>query len=268
VDEATRFLIEYGLLLVFAWVFLDQAGFPVPAIPALLAAGALVGEGHMALAPLVAVATLACLPSDLIWYQIGRHRGASVLRLLCKISLEPDSCVRNTEEVFARHGARSLLVAKFVPGYQTVAPPMAGMLRMRLGRFLLFDTLGAFLWAVAFILPGVVFHAQLGEIATLAAGMGRSLFLLLALVLAGYIGWKFFQRQRFIRSLRIARISPAELKSRMDGGEPVHIVDLRHSLEFEAEPVTLPGANRMAVEEIEGRHDEIPRDRDIVLYCT
>ena len=267
-EEATGFLIEHGLLLVFAWVSLDQVGLPIPAVPLLLAAGALAGEGQLELGSLVAVVTAACLPSDLIWYQLGRVRGASVLRLLCKISLEPDSCVRNTENVFARHGARSLLVAKFVPGYQTVAPPMAGMLGMRLPRFLLFDALGALLWATAFVVPGYVFHAQLGEIASLAQETGQSLFLLLALALAAYIAWKYLQRQRFIRSLRIARISPAELKSRIDAGENLEIVDLRHSVDFEADPVTLPGATRLTVEEIEERHDEIPRDRDIILYCT
>lgn len=268
VDEAIQFLVRQGYTVLFVWVLVEQIGLPLPAIPLLLAAGALAGAGRLNIAIAIGVAVLAALLSDIVWYQIGRHRGSQVLQLLCRISLEPDWCVRRTEDVFARHGARSLLVAKFIPGLNTVAPPLAGIFRMRLPRFLLFDSLGALLWAGGFAGLGYLFSQQLERVAASALRLGTSLVGVLVGGLAAYIIWKYVQRQRFLRQLRIARISPEELKRKLDAGEDVVIVDLRHSLDFQAKPHTIPGALRLPVEELEQRHHEIPSNRDIVLYCT
>ncbi len=268
VDEAIQFLVRQGYTVLFVWVLVEQIGLPLPAIPLLLAAGALAGAGRLNIAIAIGVAVLAALLSDIVWYQIGRHRGSRVLQLLCRISLEPDWCVRRTEDVFARHGARSLLVAKFIPGLNTVAPPLAGIFRMRLPRFLLFDSLGALLWAGGFAGLGYLFSQQLERVAASALRLGTSLVSVLVGGLAAYIIWKYVQRQRFLRQLRIARISPEELKRKLDAGEDVVIVDLRHSLDFQAKPHTIPGALRLPVEELEQRHHEIPSNRDIVLYCT
>ncbi len=267
-DDAIHFLLQHGYIVLFAWVLAEQIGLPLPAVPFLFAAGALGGSGRLNLGLAIGVAVLASLLSDVIWYEIGRRRGSRVLQLLCRISLEPDSCVRRTEDVFARHGARSLLVAKFIPGLSTAAPPLAGIFHMRLRRFLLFDGLGAFIWAGAFAGLGYVFSDQLERLAAYAVQMGASLAAVLGGCLALYILWKYVQRHRFLRQLRIARIAPEELKRRLDEGDNVMIVDLRHSLDFEAEPYTIPGALRLPPEELEHRHHEIPRDRDIVLYCT
>lgn len=267
-DESIQFLVRHGYSVLFVWVFAEQIGLPLPAIPFLLAAGALAGAGRLNFAITIGVAVLASLVSDIIWYHIGSRRGSRVLQLLCRISLEPDSCVRRTEEVFARHGAPSLLVAKFIPGLSTAAPPLAGIVRMRMPRFLLFDGLGALLWAGAFAGLGYLFIEQLGHVAASALRLGTWLVVVLVGSLAAYILWKYFQRQRFLRQLRIARISPEELKQKLDAGEDVVIVDLRHSLDFQAEPDTIPGALRLPAEELERRHHEIPTDRDVVLYCT
>jgi len=267
-SETVEFLVRHGYTVVFAWVFFEQVGLPLPAVPVLLAAGALAGAGRLSLLAVVGLALAASLISDLIWYQIGRLRGGKVLNLLCRISLEPDSCVRRTESIFARHGAKSLLVAKFVPGLNTAAPPLAGVFHMRLSRFLSFDSLGALLWAGAFIGLGYLFSDQLERVAGRAAGLGGGLLGLAAAGLAGYIGWKYIQRQRFLRALRVARITPEELRGKLDAGEPIVIVDLRHSVDFEADPFLIPGAQHLDAEEIEQHHDAIPRDRDIVLYCS
>ena len=137
-----HFLVEHGYVLLAIWVMLDQTGVPAPAVPGLIMAGALAGTGQLELVTVLGVATLASLPSDLLWYEVGRRRGGSVLGFLCRLSLEPESCVRTTENVFARYGARTLLVGNFVPGLQTAAPPLAGMMRMPLARFLLLDSAG------------------------------------------------------------------------------------------------------------------------------
>jgi membrane protein DedA with SNARE-associated domain len=234
----------------------------------LLAAGALAGAGQMNLWLSIALAVLAALLGDVSWYQFGRQRGGRVLNLLCRISLEPDSCVRKTENAFVRHGSRSLLIAKFVPGLNTMAPPLAGIIGMRLWRFLIFDALGALLYIGLFTGLGYVFSNQLEQVAARVASLGFSLLVILAAGLAGYITWKYIQRRRFIRSLRIARITPDELKRKIEAGEEVVVVDLRHSLDFDTESQTIPGAIRLAPDKIEEGHDQIPRDREIVLFCT
>ena len=267
-NETFQFVMRHGYSVLFVWVFAEQIGLPIPAIPVLLAAGALAGSGQIHLGMALALGVLASSAADTIWYEIGRRRGAKVLNFLCRISLEPDSCVRRTEGVFARHGAKSLLVAKFVPGLNTAAPPLAGVFRMRFLRFLLFDAAGAALWAGGFIALGYVFSNQIERLAEHAAELGGWLLVVAVGGLGGYIGFKYWQRQRFIRSLRIARITPQELKQLMDSGETPMIVDLRHSMDFEAEPELIPGAVHLDQEDLEAAHDAIPRDRDIVLYCT
>jgi membrane protein DedA with SNARE-associated domain len=268
VDETFQFLIRHGYSVLFVWVLAEQLGLPLPATPLLLAAGALAGAGQMNLWLAIALAVLASLLGDVSWYEFGRLRGGKVLNLLCRISLEPDSCVRKTENAFVRHGSRSLLIAKFVPGLNTMAPPLAGIIGMRLGRFLIFDAMGALLYIGSFIGLGFVFSNQLEQVAARVADLGFSLLVILAGGLAAYITWKYVQRRRFIRSLRIARITPEELKRKIEAGEEVVVVDLRGSLDFEAEPQTIPGAIRLAPDKVEEGHSQIPRDREIVLFCT
>ena len=267
-DEAFRFLVRHGYTVLFVWVAVEQIGFPLPAIPLFLAGGALAGAGRLNFGVIIGTAVLASLLSDMAWYEIGRRKGMKVLNLLCRMSLEPDSCVRRTEDVFTRHGVRSLLVAKFLPGLSTAAPPLAGIFRMRRSRFVFFDGVGAAIWAGAFAGLGLLFSDQLERLAGQAARLGAWLAAVLLGGLFAYLLWKYINRQRFLRRLRIARITPEDLRRKLDEGEDVMIVDLRHSMDFEAEPHVIPGAIRLGVEELEGRHTEIPRDRDIILYCT
>jgi len=266
--ESLEFLIRHGYTVIFAFVLAEQLGFPLPAIPVLLAAGALAGTGKLSFPLVLGVAVAGAVLADSFWYELGRRRGIRVLQLLCRISLEPDSCVRRTEEVFVRHGARSLLVAKFIPGINTAAPPLAGIVRMKYPRFLAFDSVGAFLWAGGFLGLGWLFSDQLERVGGEAARLGGWLLVLLIGGAAGYIAWKYYQRQRFLRELRIARITAHELKQKLDAGENVVVVDLRHKIDFEAEPEAIPGALHVPPEEFEQRHGEIPRDRELILYCT
>jgi membrane protein DedA with SNARE-associated domain len=267
-NDTLRFLVEHGYLVLFGWVLAEQIGVPIPAVPILLGAGALAGMGLMNVGLAVVVATVASLASDLLWYEIGRRRGGRVLQLLCRISLEPDSCVRLTENAFGRYGVRSLLVAKFVPGLNTIAPPMAGITAMSAGRFLLYDGLGALLYIVTFVGVGFVFSEQLEAVAEALGGLGAWLPVVLLAGVALYVGTKLVERRRFLRELRTARIEPDELKRRLDAGEDIVVVDLRHALEAESAPLTIPGAIRVVAEEIENDHARIPRDREIVLFCT
>ena len=266
--ELLQFIVRHGYIVVFAWVFLEQAGLPVPSAPLLLAAGALAGTHQMKLWVAIAYAALAAVSSDSMWYELGRRRGVRVLQLLCRISLEPDSCVRRTQVRFGKNGARVLLIAKFIPGLNAMAAPLSGIIRMGWRRFVVFDVLGALLWSSSFMITGYAFSGELERIAAQAAYLGTWLLVLILAAFAGYIGWKYYNRRQFLRKLRIARITPEELKGKIDAGEDVIIVDLRHSLDFEAQPETIPGALHMDAAELEEAHEVIPRDREIVLFCA
>ena len=266
--EVIQFLIHHGYVVIFTWVLAEQIGLPVPAAPLLLAIGVLAGQGLLNFSLAFILAVVASLTSDLLWYQIGRHKGGSVLALLCRISLNPDSCVRRTADLFYRHGARSLLLAKFIPGLSTIAPPLAGVFRMDLLRFLFYDGLGSCLWVGLFAGLGNLFSDQIEEAAFYAMRLGTSLVGLVFASLAAYIVWKCVQRQRFLHRLRMARITPEELKHKLDAGEAVMVLDVRHPLEFAAEPQTIPGALYLPLEDLDKGHQKIPRDRDVVLYCN
>jgi len=263
-----EFLIKHGYVVVLLWVFTEQIGVPVPSLPVLLAAGALAGAGRLSFWGSLALVTIASLAADSVWYLLGKIKGIRVLQLLCKISLEPDSCVRRTEGVFAKQGARSLLIAKFIPGLATVAPPLAGIFHMRARKFLLFDGLGSLLWGFTFLASGYIFSEQIEKIAEWAARLGSWLGVLLLAALAAWIIRKWLARRKFLRDLRIARISPQELKNKLDAREQLVIVDLRHALDFEADPETIPGAFRIDAKELEQKNDRLPHDREVVLYCT
>jgi membrane protein DedA with SNARE-associated domain/rhodanese-related sulfurtransferase len=263
-----EFLLHHGYIVLLAWVFLEQAGVPIPSLPLLLAAGALAGSHQLNFFASLGIATLSCVVADSLWYQLGHRRGVAVLRLLCRISIEPDSCVRRTEGLFAKQGARSLLFAKFIPGLGTVAPPLAGIFHMRMRRFLLFDALGGALWAATFLTLGYAFSGEIEHIAEWAGSLGSGLAVLVLGSLAGYLCYKIISRHRFLRELRIARITVDELKTRMDAGEEVVVVDLRHSVEFEADPEIIPGALHMDDSALEENDELLPRDQEVVLYCT
>jgi len=249
-------------------VFAEQVGLPIPAFPVLLAVGALAGLGNFSFWISLLLAVSAALASDLIWYRLGRTRGHSILNLLCRVSLEPDSCVSNTKSLFGKLGARALLIAKFVPGLGATTAPLSGLTRMPLYKFIAADAAGATLWSAAYLAAGYLFRNQLERAAEQAERTGSWLVVILAAGLAAYIGWKYFQRRRFIRELRVARITPEELMEKITSGADVAVVDLRHSLDVEHDKVKLPGAIWITMQELETRHEEIPRDRDVVLYCS
>jgi len=269
-NETIEFLVKHGYVVLFAAVLAEQSGLPLPSAPFLLAAGALAGLGRMNLLAVLTLAIVASLLGDSLWLYLGRRRGSSILRFLCKIALEPDSCVRHTETAYSRYGADSLLFAKFVPGLSTVAPPMAGMYKLAPWKFALLDAAGAALWAGAYITIGWWFRTQLELLAFYLERFGSGLGIAVASVLVLYIALKYIQRRRIYRSLRIARITPHELKQRMDRGESVSLVDLRNAIE-RAEG-RIPGSIEISPRILtEDQVDSIIAPlvgTEIILYCT
>jgi membrane protein DedA with SNARE-associated domain len=261
------FLIQHGYTVLFFWVLAETMGLPIPSAPLLITVGALAGAGQMNLFLGIGTAVCAAFLGDTFWYFMGRRHGGQVLSLICRISLEPDSCVRRTENIFAHYGARTLLVTKFFPGLSAVSTPLSGIIGMRVPRFLLFDGMGMLLWAGAYVLFGFLFSEGLDRALAYALGMGRTLFVLAAGGLSFYILRKYVLRRRFLRQLSVARITPEELKQKLDAGEDILIIDVRHSLDFEADPNVIPGALRIPFEQMESQPD-VPTDREIVVYCT
>jgi membrane protein DedA with SNARE-associated domain len=265
VAHSIDFIVRHGYALLFFWILAEQAGLPLPSLPLLLACGAMMRDGRVKLHVAVLVAAGACFLADNVWYIIGRRGGGRVLRFLCKVSLEPDSCVRRTENVFLRYGSRSLLVAKFVPGFNAVAAPLAAVSGIGHARFILFDTLGALLWIVTCVGLGFVFSNQLDEVFDYLERTGVWFGVVVAALLAAWIVGKYLQRRRFMRKLAVARITPQELRAKLEAGEELVVVDVRHLLD---DADAIPGALRIPLEDLEQNDQLVPRDRDIILFCS
>ncbi len=270
---ALAFFVHYAYLILFVWVLVEQLGVPIPSIPLLLTAGTLSATHRIHVAYALPAVLLACILADSTWYFLGRRYGNAVLKLLCRLSLEASTCVTKTEGYFTRHGPITLLFAKFIPGLSTLAAPIAGQTGMPYSRFLLFDLAGALIWTEAYLLAGRFF----GDVAQRATHLFTflshfALFIFLGLLL-GFMLWRVYKNRRFLLELRASRIEPDELLQMLEtaarqGNTPPTIVDLRHPLDYLPDPRVLPGAVRIGPNEIARQADVLPRDRDIVLYCT
>ncbi len=266
IRSVLAFVERHGYALVFLWVLAEQSALPVPSVPLLLAAGALVRAGKLYFLPVMLCAMLAAILADTIWFGLGRQRGRQVLRLVCRLSLEPDSCVRQTEGIFSKYGMSCLLVSKFIPGLNAVAAPLAGHSKTSYFSFALYDGLGALIWSGAYLALGYLFSEQLEDVLLYASRTGLNLLLLILLLFVVWIGWKYVQRRRFLKQLKVARITAIELQDRLSAGEELFIVDLRSG--YDGETALIPGALRISLEELTARGREIPRDRDIILFCS
>jgi membrane protein DedA with SNARE-associated domain len=259
---------EYGYGLLFAAILAETLGLPIPSYPLALLAAAIAADLQLSLGGILIVGVVAALLGDMTWYLIGRRRGRPILRTLCSISLNPDSCVSRTETFFARHGLKSLLVTKFFPGLNTVVQPIAGMLRISALRFVPFDLGGIVLWIGSAVTLGVFFRGQVEWLLAWLDALGRFGLLMVGGSFAGWVLFKWVERRRFYRLLTRSRISSPELKALLDRGELVAIVDLRSGLGYQEGGVKIRGSLHIRPEEFEARYKEIPPGRPIVMYCT
>ncbi len=267
-DQLVDLIVRFGLLFVFANVLLEQVGLPVPALPTLVLAGALAADGKLPVVWVLVVAVAASLTADVPWFLTGRRFGYRVLRFVCRVSVSPETCVRQTESVFERFGAASLAIAKFIPGYSTVAPPLAGILRTPTTTFLLFDAAGAAIWAGVAVAGGMIFHRAVDRLLATFEALGIWGLAVLALALALYLLWRWARLVQFQQVLRIARISVDELRSLMDDGHRPVILDVRTNLSFRFDPRTIPGAIRFHIDDLDQKLAGMPREQEIILYCT
>jgi membrane protein DedA with SNARE-associated domain/rhodanese-related sulfurtransferase len=265
---ALDFFIHHAYLILFGWIVAEQIGLPIPSVPLLLTAGTLTATHQVSLSLVLLSAVVACLISDSIWYFMGARYGGTIVRMVCKLSFESASCVRRTGDFFQRYGSRALLLAKFIPGLGAVAAPIAGQSKMPYATFITFDAAGALLWSLSATLVGRFFGDYLKHHPNALGQVGHSAGLLFILLLLGFFCYRIYRQRAFLRQIRGAKIEPEELKAMLDAGEDVYIIDLRHPLDYLPDPRRLPGAVLFKPDTLVAEGDRIPRDRDIVLYCT
>ena len=261
-------LAQYGLALVFANVLLQQFGVPLPSVPTIIVAGALAADGRLSAPGVFAVAFVASMIGDTAWFLAGRRYGRRVMSMLCRISLSPDSCVRQTENHFDRWGGWTLVLGKFIPGLSTIAPPLAGAMHTRWPSFLLFNGGGVAMWVALPVAAGMLFHTQIDRLLAGMENLGTLALGLLLALLAAYMAFKWWERRRFYKTLRIARITARELRHLIDSGKKPAILDVRSRADRAVDGRVIPGALAFEVDRIEELLERLPPDQDVIFYCT
>jgi membrane protein DedA with SNARE-associated domain/rhodanese-related sulfurtransferase len=265
--ELTRLMAQYGLLVVFAGVLLDEGGLPIPCFPILVVAGAATVTGRYSLPLVVAIAVIASVLADLFWFWAGKRYGRRILSLLCRISLSPDSCVRQTESLFSRAGPWSLLFVRYVPGLTNITVAMAAITPIRLPRFVALNTVGAALYFGLPALLGALFYRAIDDVLHTMVALGTVGIIAVLAALVLYILLRWWQRQAFIRQLRMDRISVDELISMIDGGNTPVLLDVR-SAATRARDGIIPGALPAHPQDIHPTLLAFDRDAEIVVYCA
>jgi membrane protein DedA with SNARE-associated domain/rhodanese-related sulfurtransferase len=273
VNAIVQLLVEHGYSVLFVSVFARQMWLPVPAILFLIAAGALADSGRMTLAVALGIAITACLLADMMWYEAGRRWGDRILHFIYGLALDPDAASRRSKESFVRHGARTLMLAKFVVGLDAATPPLAGLSGTSRTRFIVFDAIGAALWSGVYAGLGYLLGKDLDRATAYAARLGMLWVLFMLAALAIYVSRKLVRWRRFVREFRMARITAEELKKKLDAGEQVTIVDLHGRRNGHRGHQGIPGAvcidpHRLGQQDNPKKQPPIPRDREVVLYCT
>jgi membrane protein DedA with SNARE-associated domain/rhodanese-related sulfurtransferase len=261
-EDLVRILQLYGLQIVFASVLLDQGGLPFPSFSLVVVAAAVATNAGAPVWPIFIVAVSATLIADLLWFAGGRRFGAAMLRLICRVSLSPDSCVGNTRRTYVRWGAPSLIFAKYVPGLAAVATTLAGEAAIPVARFALYDGIGAALWAGGAIALGLIFHEAIDAVLNQLELLGNSALVLLAIALLVFVAVKWWQRWRFQLRIRMARISVGELLELLRNAAKVVILDAR-TADRRERTGWIPGSVRVSdVEPLQlGMYEQI------VVYC-
>jgi membrane protein DedA with SNARE-associated domain/rhodanese-related sulfurtransferase len=266
-------LTHHTYALMFGWVLIEQGGLPIPSIPVMLAAGTMSAAHKLHVAYALPIIMLACLFADSAWYFLGRRYGGKVLNILCRFSLEAATCVDRTRGTVTKHGAFTLLFAKFVPGLSTVAAPIAGQAKISYLTFVVYDMTGTLIWGSAWLFAGRFFGDLARRSSDFFAMLGRFGIALVILMVVALLVYRLVKRRQFFAELRGLRLEPAQLMAMITDAErnglnPPFIIDLRHPLDVLTDPLVLPGALRIGPDELKQRREIIPHDRDIVLYCT
>ena len=265
-DHIVGLIAEFGLLAVFLNVLLDEGGLPLPAYPLLAVAGALAADGQLSVVSVIAAAVSGSFIADTSWYWIARRHGRRVLALLCKLSLSPDTCVRQTETLFIRVGPATLLFAKFIPGLGNIAIALSGITRVRPAVFMLFELVGASLYLSLPVLLGWLFHDAVTKILGTLARLGVIGLAIVVGAMALYLFLRWWERMLFIRQLRMDRITVDELVTLLDNEQKPILLDVRSRQAREGG--VIPGAVAAHPEDMHPSLEQHDRDTEIVVYCA
>jgi membrane protein DedA with SNARE-associated domain/rhodanese-related sulfurtransferase len=261
-DTLLHIIESYGLWVVFVCVLLDQGGLPFPSYAPMIVTAALAADRHESLWPVLLVATLAALIADVAWFMGGRRFGNRLLRLMCRVSLSPDSCVGLTRRIYVRWGAPSLILAKYIPGFAAVSTTLAGEAGTSWRRFIVYDGIGAALWASGAIALGATFHEAVEAVLLELDRLGHAALLLLIAAIALFVAVKWWQRRSFMAQIRMSRISIDELASLLDSGSMTTILDVR-TPERRAASGWIPGS--ISVRDISEL--ELAPGDEVIVYC-
>ena len=267
-ESIVPLLEQYGILLVLVIVFVEQVGVPIPALPVLMIAGGVAAGGGLSVLAIFVAAMVGSLAGDSVWYVAGRWQGHRVLRVLCRVSMSPDTCVRQTEDIFGRWGVGTLVIAKFIPGLSTIAPPLAGAMRLPTGTFLLFNGIGAAIWIAAGIVAGWLLHAEIDWLLAWLAAAGGYALAMIGAALVLWIAWKWWDRYRFLRALRSARISVDELYRLMGEGRDPIVLDVRTPSARIADARMIPGSRFVDLTAPDRHLVDVPAHQEIIVYCS
>lgn len=269
-DSISSLFEQYGVLAVFLGVLIEQLGAPIPALPFLLMAGATgANDGVFALHAFFAAA-IASMLADSVWFFAGKRYGRKVLSLLCKVSVSPDSCVRQSELNFAKWGVATLVIAKFVPGLSTMAPPLAGSLGMRNSSFLLFNLAGTALWAGSGIAAGIIFNNQIENLMSALSELGGLALTIVAALVLAYVAFRLWRRWNLARQLSaLPRIDPSDLAQLIKTGSAPIIIDVRAVSIQSIHGKRIPGARLIELSSIDMVDmSDWPNDAYVITYCA
>ena len=269
-NATEHWLGHLGYTGLFLCLFLEQIGLPVPGFAALIAVGAVLGNGTLEPGPCILVGTVACVLPDLAWYFVGRRSGNKVLFLICKLSWKPDTCVQKTAGAFVKTGPATLLFAKFVPALSVLGPPLAGLAKVRLPIFLAYDVAGTLAYVAIPLFLGSYVKRAYAVLTESAQSMYGPLPWLLGLVVALVLIWKFYTRWRYRQRLErglVQALQPGELKDMLEKKVPLTLVDIRNELSVRSKPVFLPGAKYLPYHALKKSAGRIRRDETVVIYC-
>jgi membrane protein DedA with SNARE-associated domain/rhodanese-related sulfurtransferase len=267
-DSLLSLYSDHGLSAIFLVTLAARIGAPFPAAPLLVVAGALGRSAQPSIGVVAVASILANLAGDAVWFGAGRVGGTRVLRILCRVSMSPDVCVRQSEDLIARWGGASLVAAKFVPGVSVVAAPMAGALGMRWPPFIAYAILAGAIWTLLFLGIGAMFEGSMERVLDMLANGGLYGGALLACLLTAFVAYRWQRRRSFRQSVDVPRISVLELRERIDSGRAPMIVDVRPPSGVRMDPRQIPGSVNVGLADIKAFALELTHDQEVVLYCN
>ena len=269
-NQALSLIGRHGYVFLFGTVLAEALGLPIPAALALIAAGASAAAGTLKFSVLVLLSTSAMLLGDSLMYVLGRYMGWALLGVLCRLSMHPETCILRSAESFYKRGKTTLVVAKFIPGVNTMAPPLAGSMKMRFRQFLRLDLAGAFLYVLAYLLLGFAFRDFLVTIVRGYQAAGRVVETVTITVLIAYIVYRVLLYCRTAGDRVVPRVQVEELARKLASEQASNIllVDVRSHGYYDEKAQRIKGSIRLEPNDLSEELKTLPKDKDIYLYCT